>query len=120
MVVYSELVAAAGESVVHRTDQIIRAVINVQLRKEAAATYYISQYLCRPTLTLERTLQLHNDLAVWATDRHGETTHIATALTLETIRTLTSKEIGLLIASTHAISTRQKHIILILSLEASD
>lgn len=73
-----------------------------------------------PTLTLERTLQLHNDLVVRATDRHGETTHIATALALETIRTLTSKEIGLLAASTHAISTRQKHIILILSLEASD
>ena len=47
MVVDSELVAAAGESVVHRTDQIIRAVINVQLRKEEAATHYISHHFSR-------------------------------------------------------------------------
>lgn len=50
MVVDSELVAAASESVVHRTDQIIRAVINVQLRKEAAATHYVSQDLGRANL----------------------------------------------------------------------
>ena len=50
MVVDSELVAAAGESVVHRTDQIIRAVTNVQLRKEAAATDYVSHYLSRVNL----------------------------------------------------------------------
>ena len=47
MVVDSELVAATSESVVHRTDQIIRAVINMQLRKEEAATHYISHYFRR-------------------------------------------------------------------------
>ena len=74
----------------------------------------------KSTLTLERSLQLHNYLAVWAANRHVECTHIATALALEALRALASREIGLLVASTHAIRTRQKHIILILGFEASN
>lgn len=119
VVVDSELVTAAWESVMDRTNLVLSTIINMQLRKEEAA-YYLSTAFKRYTWTLKRTLQRHYNLAVRTKDRHSESSSASKALTRKTVRLFTRMEIRLLVGSTHTVCCSQIHIILILSFKASD
>ena len=120
MVVDGELVAAAREHVMNRAYLVLRAVIDMQLGKEAAAAHYLLATSHSRTLTFERTLQLHHHLTVRTGDRHIETAHVTTALARKTVRVLTRMEVRLLVAATLAVRSSQINIVLVLRFKARD